>query len=84
LGGNRREVTGQDPPLIEKCQNYARIGIPLILVFDPETRIASQWNGEKNRFEPMERIVLTNGQVIDVAEVWKELDRRLENLNGHR
>jgi hypothetical protein len=68
----------QNPPLIEKCQNYARIGIPLILVFDPETRIASRWNREKDRFDPMEQIVLTNDQVIDVAEVWKELDRRLK------
>lgn len=47
-------------------------------VFDPETRIASQWSRERNRFEPMEQIVLTNDQVIDVAEAWKELNRRLQ------
>jgi hypothetical protein len=69
----------QDPPLIEKCTQYARIGVPQILTFDPEARIANQWKHETQCLERVETIVLTNQTVIHVDDVWRELERRLQS-----
>jgi Uma2 family endonuclease len=60
--------------VLQKCLNYARIGISNIYVFDPESRDAWQWSRETNNLERTMTLILPNGVSIDVATVWAELD----------
>jgi Uma2 family endonuclease len=63
--------------VFKKCRQYARIGIPQIFVFDPEARDAWEWSRETDNLERALKLILRNGSVIAVADIWAELDRRL-------
>lgn len=79
------EILSDDPMtrVFEKCRNYARIGIPQILVFDPESRMAWEWNRETGNLERIERLRLGNGATLQINEVWAELDARMR-IKGQR
>jgi Uma2 family endonuclease len=60
--------------ILNKCRNYARIGISQIFVFDPESRQAWQWmNGS---LEAISAMHLGNGSVIELTTVWDQLDQQ--------
>lgn len=73
------EVLSDDPmtQVFEKCRNYARIGIPQIFVFDPQSRAAWQWSRGADNLERVQTLRLGNGSVLDVSEIWTELDGRM-------
>jgi len=73
------EILSDDPMtrVFEKCRNYARIGIPQILVFDPESRIAWEWSRETGNLERFEKLQLANGSHLNASSVWAELDARM-------
>ena len=60
-----------------KCWHYDRIGIPQILVFDPERYVAWQWDKESKGLQRIEELHLVNHKVVPVSSIWTELDRRL-------
>jgi Uma2 family endonuclease len=62
--------------LFEKCAHYARIGIRQILVFNPRTHTAWEWNTATENLERIDRLKLENGEVVDLAGLWNELERR--------
>jgi Uma2 family endonuclease len=66
----------QTPTVTEKCQHYARIGIPQILVFDLDSRIVSQWSRPTDRLEPIEEIKFSNGDSIAISDIWAEFETR--------
>ncbi|MGI9075604.1 MAG: Uma2 family endonuclease [Bryobacteraceae bacterium] len=55
------EVLSDDPmtKVFEKCRNYARIGIPQIFVFDPESNAAWEWNRETENLERIQTLRAT-------------------------
>lgn len=63
--------------VFEKCRNYARIGIPQIFVFDPESRIAWEWSRETGNLERIHTLRLRNGSSLPVSDIWAELDARM-------
>ena len=64
--------------VIEKCRQYARIGISVIYVMDPELRYAWEWSRETENLERISSMALPNGKQIAIADLWKELDLRLK------
>jgi Uma2 family endonuclease len=62
----------------EKCQNYERIGFQEIFVLDPEFRKGWEWSRETRNLERIDALRLTNGKVIELAEIWQELDKELQ------
>ncbi len=62
--------------VFEKCRQYARIGITKTFVLDPQLRYAWEWSRETENLERVSTLQLPNGRVIDVANIWQELDRR--------
>ena len=64
--------------VIEKCRNYAALGIRQIYVFDPEARGALQWNEDGMKLDPIEELLLTNGKTVTVEEVFTRFDTRLK------
>ena len=73
------EVLSDDPmtKVFEKCRNYARIGIPQIFVFDPESKTAWEWSREANNLERIQTLALRNGSRLEVDEIWAELEARI-------
>jgi len=65
--------------VIEKCRQYVRIGIPAVFVMDPELRYAWEWSRATENLERISTMLLPNGQTISVADLWKDLDRRLQS-----
>jgi Uma2 family endonuclease len=61
----------------EKCRQYARIGIPQIFVFDPESQVAWEWSRETGNLERIEVLQLRNGSRLPVSDIWAELDARM-------
>ena len=59
--------------IYEKCRQYARIGIPQILVFDPEARVAWEWSRATENLERIHQLHLDNGAVLLVKDIWDEL-----------
>lgn len=78
------EILSDDPMtrVFEKCRHYARIGIPQIFVFDPESKTAWEWSRQTGNLERVQTLHLKNGASLDVAEVWAELDARLRAGNS--
>lgn len=68
--------------ILRKCRFYAEQGIPHIYVFDPEDRTAERWNGLKGTLEPVEAIAVENWPRIEVSQIWAELDKELERVDG--
>lgn len=62
--------------LFDKCAQYARIGIRQIFVFNPRTHNAWEWNTEKENLERIDRLNLGNGEIVDLAAIWNEMERR--------
>ena len=62
----------------EKCQNYQRIGCEQIFVLDPEFRKGWEWSRELQNLERTDSLRLTNGKSVELAEVWRELDKELQ------
>jgi Uma2 family endonuclease len=73
------EVLSDDPmtKVFEKCRNYARIGIPQMFVFDPESRTAWEWSREADNLERTDALRLRNGSTLGVNEIWAELEARM-------
>lgn len=64
--------------VFEKSRQYARIGVPAIFVMDPEARYAWQWSRETANLERIDAMHLPNGREIRIADIWRELDTRLQ------
>ena len=62
---------------LPKCRQYTEIGIEKVFVVDPEARDGWEWNAEAGHLERVQELRLTNGRVITLDDVWKELDRQL-------
>lgn len=61
--------------VLQKCRHYSRIGIAKIFVLDPEGQQGWEWNSGCLELTP--GLNLTNGEVIDLAEVWQELAKQI-------
>jgi Uma2 family endonuclease len=62
--------------VLAKCKEYARIGIEQVYVADPESETAWIWNRERWQLDRVESWTLTNGKIIVLADVWRELRER--------
>jgi Uma2 family endonuclease len=62
--------------LLTKCQEYVDLGVEQIYVADPESETAWIWNRERRQLDRTERWTLTNGAVIELADVWREMNER--------
>ncbi len=69
------DKTGQT---LQKCHNYARIGVRSIFVLDPERQEGWQWNAERKSLDCIKIMSLPNGEIIRLSEVWLEMMRRLD------
>jgi Uma2 family endonuclease len=63
--------------LEEKCQRYADLGVQNIFVIDPEQRSGFEWNPTQNRLEPVVGLLLPNGKLVNLAELWYRLAKKL-------
>ena len=73
------EVLSKDDDILAKCQQYARIGIPQVFAFDPETQTITEWAND--RLMPVADVRLTNGVTITGQTIWREmLSRQRERL----
>ncbi len=61
---------------VAKCRQYERIGVRSIFVMDPEFHDAWEWRRSEENLERISAMVLPNGNRIEVADLWAELDRR--------
>ncbi len=64
----------------KKCSDYARLGIPNILVIDPEQRSGWQWSEVPrglHEVKSAESFSLQDGRELSLAKVFAELDRRI-------
>jgi Uma2 family endonuclease len=68
------EILSEDDPILEKCENYAQIGIRQVFVFDPVNQTIAAWIGRG--LEPVQMVKLANGVTITAATVWNELFKR--------
>lgn len=71
------EILSPDDKLIhvvKKCHHYARIGTERVFVLDPVEKFAWQWNS--GSLEAITQMRLTNGAVVSLDEVWKQLDEQ--------
>ena len=57
--------------VLQKCREYTRIGVEKIFIMDPEGRQAWEWKA--GGLQLTTALNLTNGAVIDLTEVWREL-----------
>ncbi len=62
---------------LQKCHNYARIGVQSIFVLDPERQQGWQWNAQRRSLDRIDTVLLPNGVVIKLEEVWREMSRQL-------
>jgi Uma2 family endonuclease len=62
--------------LLAKCKEYVDLGIEQIYVADPESETAWMWNRERRQLDRTERWTLLNGAVIELADVWREMNER--------
>lgn len=61
--------------VLQKCSHYSRIGITKIFVLDPEGQQGWEWKA--GCLELTTGLKLTNGEVINLAEVWQELAKQI-------
>ncbi len=62
--------------VLAKCEEYVRIGIEQVYVADPESETAWIWNRQRRQLDRVETWTLTNGKIIVLADVWRELRER--------
>ena len=60
--------------VLQKCHHYSRIGIEKVFVLDPEGQQGWEWRS--GSLELTSGLKLTDGKVIDLAEVWRELQEQ--------
>lgn len=68
--------------VLDKCRQYARIGIRKILVADPERMEGWEWVEEQQRLQHVEAFDLPNRQSIPLADVWARLRQQIESGNA--
>jgi Uma2 family endonuclease len=79
------EILSPDDPMTrvyEKCRHYARIGIPQIFVFDPESKTAWEWSRQTHNLETIQTLHLANGSTLPVTDIWAELDARMRSRSS--
>lgn len=62
--------------LLAKCQEYVDLGVEQIYVADPESETAWIWNRERRQLDRTDQWTLTNGAVIELADIWREMNER--------
>lgn len=62
--------------VLEKCERYVALGIKQIFVADPESETAWVWNRERKQLDRTEVWTLTNGEIIRLDGVWREMNER--------
>jgi Uma2 family endonuclease len=68
------EVLSEGEDIVSKCQQYTRIGIPQVFVFDPEARLIASWTGQD--LVSAEDVKLSNGITITGATLWLLFEER--------
>ena len=74
------EVLSPDDAFINvfnRCKRYTSLGFGKIFVFDPEGRIAWEWDATQDNLERVSDLNLPNGTSIPVTQLWEELERQL-------
>ena len=61
-----------------KCRKYSEIGIKQVVVIDPQLRFGLEWNAETGQMIEVESVLLPNGNLLSLDELWKRLDVRLQ------
>ena len=64
--------------VLDKCRQYARIGIRKIFVADPERKEGWEWIEEKQSLQRVEAFELPNSQSVRLADVWARLRQEIE------
>ncbi|MFZ0595033.1 MAG: Uma2 family endonuclease [Bryobacteraceae bacterium] len=73
------EILSPEDPMshmLEKCSHYSRIGILATFVVDPDKKIAWFWNAKSEKLERVRSLELPNGNQVDLAEAFAELDKQ--------
>ena len=60
--------------VIQKCQQYERIGTERIFVLDPIDKLAWQW--KSGSLEAITQLSLPNGSAIVLKAIWQQLDEQ--------
>jgi len=71
------EILSPDDKLIyvvNKCRHYERIGVEQVFVLDPVEKFAWQWRA--GGLEAITQLLLPNGAMVVVDEIWRRLDER--------
>jgi Uma2 family endonuclease len=63
--------------LLEKCEHYARIGIPCVFVFDPKGRRIWKWNPAADDLQRVQNLELPNGVITSGQTIWDQFERRI-------
>jgi Uma2 family endonuclease len=64
----------------EKCRKYISSGITRqAFVVDPEHRFGLQWNARTQTFIFVDSFSLSNGNTLELSDLWQRLDQRLES-----
>lgn len=74
--------TDREVEVLEKCGHYARNGISLILIFDPIARRAYEYKPNKLSLISEDSVGLPNGQNLSLSELWRELQKRIDNAKS--
>lgn len=64
----------------KKCSEYARLGVPNILVIDPEQRSGWQWSEELRGLREVQTsgsFSLKDGRELSLAEIFQALDKEI-------
>lgn len=64
--------------VFKKCRNYARLNMPGIFVFDPESRDAWEWSRDTDNLERISEMRIDPETVIPVELIWREFEAALE------
>jgi len=73
------EILSPDDPMtrvLAKCEEYVRIGIQQVYVADPESETGWMWNRERRQLDRTQEWKLTNGSIIVLADVWRQMQER--------
>jgi Uma2 family endonuclease len=71
------EILSEGEAVEDKCEHYARIGIPQVFVFHGEIKQIRRWDPDAKTLIVVEDVELLNGVVITGRTIWSELDRRM-------
>lgn len=73
------EILSPEDPMsrmLEKCSHYSRIGVQATFLVDPDKKIGWFWNAKTEKLERVRSLALPNGNEIDLAEAFAELDKQ--------